>query len=102
MKTVRKVLIYVVRGDSLAVFRHRDLPEAGIQVPAGTVKRGEGDAEAALREAHEETGLHGLRLVRELGRELFDFSPFGRDELHDRGFFHMICDRPTPEGVVAP
>ena len=37
----RKVLAYVTRGDELLVFRHRDFPEAGLQVPAGTMsKRG--------------------------------------------------------------
>ena len=28
----RKVLAYVTRGDELLVFRHRDFPEAGLQV----------------------------------------------------------------------
>ncbi len=97
VKTVRKALIYIVRDDTLAVFRHRDFPEAGIQVPAGTVKPGEGDEEAALREAREETGLDDLRFMQELGRELFDFTPFGRDELHDRGFFQVACGGPTPD-----
>ncbi len=94
--TIRKVLLYVVVDGRLAVFRHPDSPEAGIQVPAGTVKPNESDEQAALREAYEETGLTGSRLVAALGRELFDFSPFGRDELHDRAFFQLAVDSPVP------
>ena len=40
-----------------------DAPEAGIQVPAGTVEADETPAAAALREAREETGLGDLRLA---------------------------------------
>ncbi len=97
MKTVRKVLAYIVVDGRLAVFIHRDVPEAGLQVPAGTVRDGESDSEAALREAHEECGLNGLRVVKSLGRNVFDFTPFGRQELHDRGFFHLTCDGPVEE-----
>ena len=39
------------------VFTHRDIPEAGVQVPAGTVEEGETLDAAVLREVHEETGL---------------------------------------------
>lgn len=66
----QKVVAYIVRDGRIIVFRHGDdesLDESGIQVPAGTIEPGELPADAALREAHEETGLHGLRLVRYLG-----------------------------------
>lgn len=96
-KTVRKVLAYIVVGNRLVVFSHRDAPDAGIQVPAGTVRDDELDDDAVLREACEETGLTGLRLVAPLGRTTFDFSSFGRDELHDRHFYQLACDDPTPE-----
>ena len=52
-ETIRKVLAYIVVGDKLAVFEHRDAPEAGIQVTAGTVLDYEPESDAALREAIE-------------------------------------------------
>lgn len=48
----------------LLVFRH---PNAGVQLPAGTVEEGEPFEEAALREAWEETGLTALAVVARLG-----------------------------------
>ncbi|HEV2066224.1 MAG TPA: NUDIX domain-containing protein, partial [Thermomicrobiales bacterium] len=50
---------------------------------------------AVLREAREETGLTALTLVTLLGRQEFDARPFGRDEIHDRWFFHLTCDEET-------
>jgi 8-oxo-dGTP pyrophosphatase MutT (NUDIX family) len=68
MKVVEKVTAFVTRetadGRQLLVFRH---PLNGIQLPAGTVDVGESPETAVLREAWEETGLDGLRLVRPLG-----------------------------------
>ncbi len=84
-------------GHRLLVFSHPLSPEAGIQVPAGTMDDGETPEEAVLREAGEETGLPDLTIVRMLGRHTFDARPFGRDELHDRWFFHLTCAAPTPD-----
>lgn len=92
----RKAFAYVTSGTRLLLFTHPEHPEAGIQVPAGTMERGEDPAIAALREAHEESGLRALRLERWLGRSLFDAHPYGRDEHHDRWFFHIACDE-APE-----
>ena len=47
---INKVLAYVTRGDRLLVFKHRDFPEAGLQVPAGTIEEGESPHDAVLRE----------------------------------------------------
>lgn len=49
---------------SLLVFKH---PNAGIQIPAGSVEVGEDIKTAAIREAHEETGLHQLKMKKYLG-----------------------------------
>lgn len=59
---VVKVQSYIVKENMLLLFRHRDYPQAGIQVPSGTVRLGEELEAAALREAAEETGLTQLRV----------------------------------------
>ena len=90
MSTVKtKVLAYITHGGRLLVFRHPHAPEAGIQVPAGTVREHERLEEAVLREAREETGLDALTVVRYLGEQRRDMADFGRDETHHRHFFHL-------------
>jgi hypothetical protein len=49
-----------------------------------------------LREAHEETGLAGLVLVRFLGEQLRDMTDAGRAEVHHRSFFHLRCPGTPP------
>jgi 8-oxo-dGTP pyrophosphatase MutT (NUDIX family) len=85
---VQKVAVYCVKGDQLLVFRHLDYSaeEVGIQVPAGTVRAGEGLASAALRETEEETGLKGFVIEKLLGRAFYDVSPY-RNEVQERFFF---------------
>lgn len=87
-KTVKKVLAYVTDGDMLLVFRHRDFPEAGLQVPAGTVEQNEDPETAVLRELREESGLTEVRIVRLAGYYVHDARPH-RDELHERHVFHI-------------
>jgi 8-oxo-dGTP pyrophosphatase MutT (NUDIX family) len=86
-----KVFAYITHGDRLLVFSHPHAPEAGIQVPAGTVEPGEPFEAAVLREAWEETGLPGLTLARFLGQQVRDMADFGRDEVHHRYFYHLLC-----------
>jgi NADH pyrophosphatase NudC (nudix superfamily) len=56
-----KVLAYITRHQNglkqLLVFEHRDFPEAGVQVPPGTVEPGEPVESALFREVYEESGL---------------------------------------------
>ena len=92
----RKVLAYITHGECLLVFRHPFAPEAGIQVPAGTVESDERLEDAAMREAAEETGLPNLRLVAFLGTDERSMTDFGRDELHHRWFYHLRCDDDPP------
>ncbi len=92
-----KVLAYITRGSRLLVFTHPTAPEAGIQVPGGTVEADEMIEDAALREAIEETGLAGLRLNTFLGELSRDMSDFGKDEIHHRYYFHIWCDEEAPE-----
>lgn len=88
---IRKAFAYVTHGERLLLLAHPDAPEAGIQVPAGTVRDGELPEDAALREAREETGLTGLTLVRFLGEHVRDMRDYSLDEIHHRFFFHLRC-----------
>ena len=67
MPPLLKVTAFVVRptaaGGDLLLLRH---PNAGIQIPAGSVDEGEAPRQAVLREVTEETGLTDVRLLGEL------------------------------------
>ena len=90
-KTKQKAFAYITHQNRLLVFRHVDIPEAGIQVPAGTIKANERPEQAVLREAVEETGLTDLTVGRFLGEQERDMADFGRDEIHHRFFYHLSC-----------
>jgi 8-oxo-dGTP pyrophosphatase MutT (NUDIX family) len=94
----RKAFAYVTHRDRLLVFSHPNVPAAGIQVPAGSMEPGEDPRDAVLREAREETGLEGLRIVRFLGEDVRDRRlDVGRDEIHHRFFFHLVYEGDPPE-----
>jgi 8-oxo-dGTP diphosphatase len=92
-----KALAYITQGQRLLVFRHTQFPEAGIQVPGGTIGAGESAAEAALREAREETGLEGLEIRALLGVREFDLSPYGQKGVQRRHYFHLEFHGQAPE-----
>ncbi len=92
----RKAFAYITHHRGLLVLTHPDHPEAGLQVPAGTMEPGETPKQAVLREAREETGLEYLTIVSLLGQQSYDLRPWRRDEIHDRWFFHLRCDQDTP------
>jgi 8-oxo-dGTP pyrophosphatase MutT (NUDIX family) len=94
---VRKAFAYVAHQGRLLLLRHPGCPDAGVQVPAGTVEEGEDPEAAALREAREETGLDGLALDGFLGERLFDRAPYGQAELHRRFFYRLRCTEDPPE-----
>lgn len=68
-KPIHKVTCFITHsgtsGPELLLFHH---PNAGTQIPAGTVNPGEDIETAAHREASEESGLNGLVLIRLLGK----------------------------------
>jgi 8-oxo-dGTP pyrophosphatase MutT (NUDIX family) len=96
----RKAFAVITRGSGstreVLLLLHPDHPDAGIQLPAGTMRPGEDPVAAATREAGEETGLTQLGLVDILGEAMFDARPWGRHELHHRTFVHFVCHQPTP------
>ena len=108
-RTVEKVVAYITHSGRLLVFRHTEHPEAGIQVPAGTVEEGEPPLAAGLREAREETGLEHLEVRSFLGKRRYHFE-FDRSEVQVRHFYHLALlgeapdtwqhDEPTPSGPV--
>jgi ADP-ribose pyrophosphatase YjhB (NUDIX family) len=85
----RKVYAYITYKDQLLVFEHTDFPEAGIQVPGGSVEDGETVEYAVIRETEEETGLKNFKIVRKLGvitRDIDDLNLKGTQERH---YFHL-------------
>jgi ADP-ribose pyrophosphatase YjhB (NUDIX family) len=85
---VQKVIAYITHGDELLVFEEPDFPEAGTQVPGGTLESQELPAAGVMREASEETGLQDLRLVRSLGTVTHTASS-GKEVV--RHFFHLVA-----------
>jgi ADP-ribose pyrophosphatase YjhB (NUDIX family) len=90
-----KVLAYITRERDgrreLLVFTHRDDPEAGVQVPAGTVEPGEPIEAALLREIREESGLADVQLVRQLAEhEEVEWD-------NNRHVFHLIAPNGAPD-----
>lgn len=87
----KKVYAYITREKEgimqLLVHTHRDIPEAGVQVPGGTVDEGETLEEAVLREVLEEAGLRDLFIERFVG----DYMTYVKEkqEYQKRHFFHM-------------
>jgi 8-oxo-dGTP diphosphatase len=97
MSQTKKVYAYITREDRLLVFRHVDYPEAGVQVPGGTLDAGETPQEAVLREAREETGLDDLVLKVDLGSDEYRVAGSPPEQTLLRHFFHLECLRGTPE-----
>lgn len=90
-----KAVAYITHGDRLLVFLHPGIPEAGVQVPAGTIQPGEDPAAAALREAREETGLERLHLVRFLGTQKLE-HPTEKSFIR-RHYFHLRLEGEAPD-----
>ena len=117
MKVVHKAVAAVVRdygrGSELLVFRY---PLAGVQLPKGTVEPEEAYA-AALRELHEESGLHltleplpigvwhrsmaaDANKDRQLGKHIWHiFALRVRHKLPDH-WSHTAVGSPAEEGLV--
>jgi 8-oxo-dGTP pyrophosphatase MutT (NUDIX family) len=92
-----KVIAYITHGGRLLVFRHTDHPEAGIQVPGGTMEPGESPDDAVLREAQEETGLDALEIRVFLGVQEVDLARFGLEGLQRRYVYHLGLRGGAPE-----
>lgn len=91
-----RVFTYITRADQLLILEYVDGRYLLPQIPGGTVKKDELPAQAALREAQEETGLTALQLVKCLGSFERDLTDIGRDETIVAWFFHLHTDEATP------
>ena len=94
----RRVVAYAVRDGELLVFDHRDFPEAGTQVPAGTVEGDEEPVATVAREVLEETGVRASFV-----RELWTTDAIApRGEPRRNFFYELTTDEPRDswENVV--
>ncbi|MDG5473617.1 NUDIX domain-containing protein [Jeotgalibacillus sp. ET6] len=97
----RKVLAYITREQGghkeLLVFTHRDYPEAGLQVPGGTVEDTELLIDALYREVEEETGLKrdDLQLQGKLHKYMYYAED--REKYYERNFFHLEVTAETSD-----
>ena len=92
MKALKqKVLVYLTRetpaGVDLLVFEHKDIPSAGIQVPAGTVDANEDLVFSARREILEESGLDLSCDFKFVGS--YNYHRKDIDEHQMRNVFHV-------------
>ena len=110
----RKVLAYITRPAAgeweLLVFRHVHFPEAGVQVPGGTVDPGEEPEAAVRREVREESGLcieGGFRLLFQgilaaemeiPARELSIFHAIAPPDLSE-GWLHIVSGGEEDTGL---
>lgn len=89
----RKVLAYITKGQKsnleILVFKHRDHPEAGLQVPGGTVEEDELLVNAMYREIEEETGIVREDLTMVGNIHTYNYYPINRNTIHERAFFHF-------------
>ena len=92
-----RVILYITHGERLLVMTEPHDPEAGLQVPGGTLDPGEAPETAALREGFEETGLTDLSLVKYLGERDEDLHPFGGDDEIHGYFYHLRTSGDPPQ-----
>ena len=96
---LQKVLAYITRpsgaSQEVLVFRHRDHPEGGLQVPGGTVTLDEPLDEAVRREVTEESGLSELVLIGQIARAPFHAQ--GTNEWQERNVFHLEARADLPD-----
>ena len=71
------------------MFEHKDNPEAGLQVPGGTIEDDELLIDALYREIKEETGIRreDLELKGKLNKT--NYFPENRDVIYERNIFHL-------------
>lgn len=96
----KRVVAYLTRDrhgrTELLTIEHGDIPDAGIQVPAGRLDPGEDLEEGLHREVEEETGLTGLRIVGQLA-DGAEFERLYGAGAHESFAFHVTADDVRPD-----
>lgn len=88
----KRVVGYVTRGRELLVFEHGGV----LQVPAGRIDHDETLEEGLVREVEEETGVTGLRSVRELA-DANEVDRLYGTRVHRSWAFHAVVDEGGPD-----
>ncbi len=60
-------------------------------LPKGKIEKGEKEAECALREVTEETGVTNLHLKKKVGETFHVYDEFGKHFLKVSHWYHMTC-----------
>jgi len=89
----RKVLAYITKGEDaereILVFEQKDNPDAGLQVPGGTIEEDELLIDALYREIEEETGINreDLELKGQITKS--NYFPEHKNVVYERNIFHL-------------
>ncbi|MEK5037058.1 NUDIX hydrolase [Sporosarcina sp. FSL K6-3457] len=93
MEMKRKVLAYITQGEEaqrkLLVFEHKEHPDAGLQVPGGTIETNELLIDALYREIEEETGIPRDHLELKGKVNKTNYFPPNKDIFYERNIFHL-------------
>ena len=97
----RRAYGYVTRvkdgARQVLVFRHRDYPEAGIQIPGGGIEPEKTPLQGIRREIFEETGLLDCVVGRELAVDLREYYNGDLHQRIERHFFLLSVDDVSDE-----
>lgn len=94
MEIKRKVLAYITKDENverkILVFEQKDHPEAGLQVPGGTIEEDELLIDALYREIEEETGIRREQLQLNGKVNKKNYFPENRENvIYERNIFHL-------------
>jgi 8-oxo-dGTP pyrophosphatase MutT (NUDIX family) len=103
MTPIKKVYGYVTRikdgKTQVLVFRHKDIPKAGIQIPKGTVKEDEDTYNAVIREIKEETGIERFEVKNLISEDYWENDD---GAIHNRYFYKIVCNEIADEWEYNP
>lgn len=85
---IDKSYVYMTCRDELLVFLEPDNPDVGLQLPGGTLDRGETFEDAARREFCEETGHSLSGSLTLFAEQTFPYVSSAGPMIHNRRMFH--------------
>ncbi|WP_231514871.1 NUDIX hydrolase [Oceanobacillus salinisoli] len=102
MSSIKKVYGYVTRikngKPQVLVFQH-PIPEAGLQIPKGTVKAQEDTYHAVMREIEEETGLKNFEVNHLITKDYWEND---NGAIHNRFFYRINVSNVPDEWDYQP